>query len=253
MAGFLEPLVHPILSPLLNLPEWLAILILSFSISLMITLVYKMMTDQDLMKQLKTEMKEFQKEIKELRDNPEKAMKVQKEAMETNMKYMTLSMKPTLFTFIPIIIIFGWMSAHLAYEPIMPGEEFTVTATFDKGTIGTIEIIETKGIDILSNAESKISNDQAVWKLKADAGTYFLKFKYKEETYEKELLITESNSYSDVETRYSGTELKNIKNGNTPVKPLPFPLFGWNPGWLGTYILMSLGFSMSIRKLLKVH
>ena len=32
-----------------------------------------------------------------------------------------------------------------------------------------------------------------------------------------------------------------------------FSLFGWKPGWLGTYIILSIILSFVIRKLLKVH
>ncbi len=62
-----ETLLDPIFSPLLNLPTLLAITLLSFLISLIITLIYKFATDQDLMKRLKEEMKELQKEMKDLR------------------------------------------------------------------------------------------------------------------------------------------------------------------------------------------
>jgi len=108
-------LLDPVLRPLLNLPIFWVVAILSTSISFIITIVYKLMTDQNLMKQLKDEMKELQNEMKELRNNPEKMMEVQKKAMQTNSKYMMQSMKSTLITFIPIILIFGWMNANIAY------------------------------------------------------------------------------------------------------------------------------------------
>ena len=125
-----ESILNPIFSPLLNLPTLLAVIILSFLISLIITVVYKFTTDQNLMKQLKEEMKEFQKEIKELRKEPEKAMQVQKRSMQTNMKYMMHSMRSTLFSIIPIIIIFNWMNANFAYDPVLPGQDFTTSVYF---------------------------------------------------------------------------------------------------------------------------
>ena len=53
--------------------------------------------------------------MKTLRSDPDKMMVVQRKAMETNMKYMMQSMRPTLFTLIPIIVIFGWLNATLAF------------------------------------------------------------------------------------------------------------------------------------------
>src|SRR3989344_634911 len=82
----------------------------SFILTLIITLSYKYLTDQLLMKSLKDDIKILQKKLKELKDNPTKVMEVQKEAMEKNMKYMMHSLKPTIITFLPLILIFGWLS-----------------------------------------------------------------------------------------------------------------------------------------------
>ena len=75
--------------------------------------------------------------------------------MQTNMKYMGLSMKPTLVTFIPIIIIFGWMHAHLAYNPILPNQDFTVSAEF-KSSEGNIELSVPEGLIIISDSTQTI-------------------------------------------------------------------------------------------------
>ena len=62
MALF-QGFISPILDPLLNLNSLLAVVIMSFIISLLITIIYKFTTNQKLMKDLKAEMKEFQNEI----------------------------------------------------------------------------------------------------------------------------------------------------------------------------------------------
>src|SRR3989344_6394446 len=143
----LNTLLDPVFNPLLQFPPLVGVLIISLIISVMITVIYKFTTNQSLMRDLKNEMKELQKETKELRSEPEKAMQVQKKAMETNMKYMMHSMKSTIFTILPIIIIFGWLNANLAYEPILPGQEFSVSATFAKGISGNISLYAPEGIE----------------------------------------------------------------------------------------------------------
>jgi len=125
-----EGILSPIFDPLLKLPMLWVIVIMSFLITFLITLIYKFTTNQSLMKDLKNEMKELQKEMKELKSEPQKMMAVQKKAMQSNMKYMSHSMRSMLFTFIPIILIFGWMNANLAYEPIVPNQEFTTSVLF---------------------------------------------------------------------------------------------------------------------------
>ena len=105
-------ILDPVLSPFISLGHFWAVFLISLIIALIITLVYKWVTDQELMKTLKEDIKALQQEMKKLRDNPSKMMEVQKKAMEKNMKYMMQSMKPTLITFIPIIVIFGWMNSY---------------------------------------------------------------------------------------------------------------------------------------------
>ncbi len=251
-----DSFVDPILSPILNINLFLAISIISLLMSVLITLAYKYLTDQNLMKDLKTEIKSFQKQMKELRSNPEKMMKVQKKAMETNMKYMMHSMKPTLITFLPIIIIFGWLNSHLAYSPILPDQQFTTTSDMAKGISGVIEITLPDGIVLISESQQTIVNNQASWALKGEEGVYILQYDYNNETQEKELTISGDKEYSSVEKRIKdkASAFKKIKINNEKTKPLgDLSIFSWTPGWLATYIILSIIFSMGLRKVMKIY
>ena len=246
----------PVLEPLLSLGPFWAILILSFLISLIITLVYKWVTDQKLMKSLKDEQKDYQKRIKALKDNPKEMMALQKEAMKKNMEYMKHSFKPTLITMLPIILIFGWMSAHLAFEPIYPGETYSVTTMFDKGTTGIVELMVDKNSELSSTAKQEISNQEVTWKLKTKTeGNHILEFKYNNQSFTKKVLITKNLNYEEPVTILQNGDLKQIKVNQNKLRPLGpgISLFGWQPGWLGLYIFFSLIFSMGLRKALKIY
>ena len=92
------------------------LILIAFLLTLAITLIYKVATNQKEMKETKEELKEMQKELRALKDDPKKMMEKQKELMEKNMKMMGHSLKPMLFTFLPIIIVFGWL--RNVYEPL---------------------------------------------------------------------------------------------------------------------------------------
>ena len=245
-----ENLLNPVFSPLLNLPTLWAVVLLSFLISLVITLLYKYTTDQNLMKQLKGEMKEFQKEIKELRKEPEKAMQVQKKAMQTNMKYMMHSMRSTLYSFIPIIIIFSWMNAHLAYEPILPGQDFTTTVTFENIN-GVVELSVPKGIVIDGDAKKEVKDGTVKWVLNGNKGEYLLEYIVDGKKYGKEVLITEENKYKEPIKKINDGYVKFIEIEHKPKKLLNLGFM--KIGWLGSYIIFSIIFSMLIRKVIKVY
>ena len=244
-------IVDPVLRPFLFMHPLLSLTLLSFIIALIMNIIYKLMTNQTLMKTLKEDIKKFQKEMKELKHDPKKVMEVQKKAMETNMKYMMHSMKPTLVTFIPIILIFGWLQANLAFQPIMPDQEFNTTIYFSEGVSGEAELVVTEGLTIISNSTQKIENRKAEWVLKGVSGEYVLEYLFKDKKYSKDVLITTKQEYKPITEKVSDGTVESINIGNIPLKPLN--LFGWKVGWLGTYIIFSIIFSMVLRKIMKLH
>lgn len=250
--SFLDPVMNAIFGPLLNLSYFWAIVILSFILALLISLIYKYTTNQSLMRDLKSETKELQKEMKQLKHDPKAMMQVQKKAMETNMKYMMHSMRPMLFTFIPIIIIFGWMSAHFAYLPITPGQEFT-TSIFVEDEDANVTLNVPEGLELISEKTQKITAGEAKWKLKGGAGTYLLEYDYKGQKETKEIIITEDKEYVEPVKSIKEGNVKKITVSNEPVKIINLYFRGWQLGWVGTYIIFSIIFSLIIRKSLKIY
>ena len=240
-----------IFSPLLKLPILWAVILMSFTISLIIIIITKYTTDQALMKKLKEDLKDHQKQIKELRGNPAQAMQVQKKAMELNMKYMSHSLKPTLITFIPIILIFGWMSATFAYESIKPLQEFSITVNFEKNTNGKVDLIVPEAITVIGDKIKNIENNKATWNLKGIEGEYLLEVDFNGQKHQKSVLVTNSDKYIEPIKKIKDSQVKSIQINYRPRKILN--LFGWKLGWLGTYIIFSIIFTMSLRKLLNVY
>lgn len=105
----LDGLFNTIFYPFLLLPVPWSLIAISFILTLLVTLSYKYLTDQTLIKQLKEEVKALQGRMKEEKENKEKLTEIQKELLAKNSQLMKHNLKPTLYTFIPIIIIFGWV------------------------------------------------------------------------------------------------------------------------------------------------
>ena len=247
-----ETLLNPVLNPVLNsLGYFWTLTILVMVITLIITLIYKYTTNQSLMKDLKNELKSFQKQVKELRSEPEKAMQVQKKMMETNTKYMMHSFKPMIFTFLPIIIFFGWMHAHLAYYPLLPNQEFSITAEFEEGILGNVILEVPDGLTNINDLTQQIQAGKATWVLKGDVGEYLLTYHFKDKTYTNEVIITNDKTYKQPIKKIDQDGIKSITTNLEEVKllPLGFKTFGW----LGTYIIFSIICSMLLRKLMKIY
>src|SRR3989338_9168076 len=229
--AFLDPVFNPILQPLINTSPIVAIIVLSLVISLIVVLVYKFFTNQAEMKRLKEEQKEYQKKMKELRNQPEEMMKIQKEAMSKNMQYMKHSFKATLITMLPIILIFSWMNGHLAFEPIYPGETYSVTAHFKEGLTGEAELVVDEGVELLSAAQQPI-NGEASWSLKSTEGEHYLTVKVNDQQQTKKVLISTELKYEPALTAYQHSDIQNIKINYNKLVIMPIGFRNWL-GWLG--------------------
>lgn len=232
---------------LLQINPLILIGIFSLIISLLINLIYKFTTNQELMKKLKEEIKESQQEMKKLRDNPKKMTEVQKKAMEKNLVYMKHSFKPTLYTFIPLILIFSWFNGHLAYAPLLPNQTFNVVVYSDYhvnlSTVPELEIVN----------EEKIK-EGSVFTLKGEAGYYTMWYDADGDRVSQDIMITEKQEYEKPLVKFKNSKIKSAEVSHEKLMPFgDFSLFGWHPGWVGTYIIFSLVFSMFLRKIMKIY
>jgi len=205
---------------------------------------------------LKDEIKKMQTEMKQHKDDPKKVMKMQKKAMEKNMKYMMHSLKPTLFTFIPLIIIFSWLNTHMAFYPVQPGDVFTTEIEFYDAITGNVQLNVPEGFQISGDNPQEISENMVKWKVKAgETGEYSIFYDYKddleEKTYDTEIVVQEENGYKPAIKKIKDDIAKEVRLGYKKVEVLN--IFGWKIGWLGSYIIFSIAFSMILRKLLKVY
>ena len=55
--------------------------------------------------------------MKKYRDHPEKFMEYQKKSMELTMKILPMAMRPTVYTIVPIILLFNWFTDFFASNP----------------------------------------------------------------------------------------------------------------------------------------
>lgn len=240
------------LDPLLKMPSVYAILIIAFIITLVMTLIYKYVTDQAHMKKLKADMKKYQDEMKKSATNKDKMMSIQKSAMDVNMQMMRESFKPMFLTFIPIILIFGWLNTNLTYMPVHPGQEFVLRADLNANSgLASIKVPDS-GVTLLDAKDKEIAFGNVSWRLKGDAGIYLFELSVNNRTYEHMVQISDYK-YMQPIMSYPEGPLKGTVIEMQKTHPFgSFSLFGWFPGWLGVYILFSLPLSILLRKILDV-
>jgi hypothetical protein len=258
-------LLNPIFFPLVNINQIFGIAVIALIVAILISLAHKFMTDQHVMKQLKSDMKKLQKKMRQQQKNPEKMLEIQQEMLEKNKAYMGQSMRPMLITMIPLFLIIGWISAHLVFAPIEPGTEFDVQALLDQNAKGDVELfVNDSSVQIVDSSSfdtyvkdgffSDTTYMSKTWTLVGEEGIYDLTFVHDDTNETRQVWITAENEYFAPEQPVksdSAFESLNVLRPKNVLISLPFwPLE--NVGGIGTYIIFSIIFSLLVRRLMKL-
>lgn len=83
----------------------ISVILFSAIITVALTFVYKKLTNQKRMQEIKEKQKELQGKLKNEKDQ-EKIMKINQEMMQISSEMLKMSFKPMLITFLPVILIF---------------------------------------------------------------------------------------------------------------------------------------------------
>ena len=234
----------------LGMPLWLGILVLAFIITLIMNVVYMWATDQKEMKRLKDKLKKYQNEMKEHRDDPKKTMQLQKKAMSINGEYMKKSLKPTLYTFLPIIVVFGWMAANLAFAPVAAGAAVPLTLEMQEPARVTLEAA---GVSVAGEATKDTIEREVSWDISAaERGNYTLRFVTQDGDEAERVFRVGSRGVEETVSHEQPFDQSTI--GYPKATPFgDFSIFGYRPGWLMTYIFFSLILSLAMRKVMGLH
>lgn len=248
---FADPVLNPVLGWVLHLPPIAGIAILCVIITFVSTLLYKYTTDQTLLRQVREETKALQAQAKAQKDNPEKALETNQKMMAVSMRGMKENFKSIIWTFLPMLIIFGWLTSHFTYMAIGPGQEFGVELTANAGVNGSVTAKVPAGMSIIGSDRRAFENGIAGFTFKGDEGEHTLDFNVDGQEYQTSVLITEGRGYANPLTIFNDGPVRTITVGLKPLVVVNF--FGWELGWLLPYILISIVLSQALRKVLKVY
>ena len=100
--------LDPSLGSLLNWNLAIGMIIITFVMSIIVTILQKYTTNQEELKKIKKLQKELQAKQKEHKSDPKKSMEIQKEMMGLMPKQMKLGMRTIVYTGIPFVLLFRW-------------------------------------------------------------------------------------------------------------------------------------------------
>ncbi|MDP6115764.1 MAG: hypothetical protein QF437_10195 [Planctomycetota bacterium] len=172
----------PLLNPLLSLPMDLVLCILAVGTAVLILLIRKMTTDQDLLRRCRSDRVRLRSRLKEARQakNDHDVSRFKTVLSTIGFRAMKQEGLPLLVSLLPITLIASWAFARLGYHAPASGEwvvvEFTVPVT-ETGKL--IHLVPQDGLETddgwIQEVEKKNNSPMtagvASWAVRASAGT----------------------------------------------------------------------------------
>ncbi|MDD5181562.1 MAG: EMC3/TMCO1 family protein [Candidatus Nanoarchaeia archaeon] len=211
---------------------WLVLL--ASGLSLMTQIVNKLTINEKKADQYREEMKKMQNELKTMDPKSAEFTKKQDEMLDKNMWIMKQQFKPMMFTLLPYLIVFYFVTPIFAYNAIAIGSQVTVSVT------GTGDVFsDCLGIDTAVSGSFKnittVSSENCTANL---GGT------------EVDLNLIGSGNINTFEA--GGLKMSVMPPEKEYIKfPISIPFAGKSFGWLGTFIWSSLFASLILTKVLK--
>jgi len=203
----------------------IVVFLISVVLSFVLSLIYKIFTNQEKIKEMKEKMDELKKKLNESQKNKnQKDMtKYQNEMLQMSSEQMRMNMKPMIITFLVVIPVFIWLFPTL-YGSINIEMNDSLQGTLKYDNMEkSISIIQENPLVISIDGDEKSKNDDIM--------------------------------LGDREFRIQGYDKgKKTLTLKQIVVNLPFsmPFYGNKLGWLGWYILVSIPLTTIFRKALGV-
>ena len=243
---------------------FLIILLATVVISVISTLAYKYTTDQKKMKRIKEKLKDLQAQMKEARGDQDKMLKLNGQIMKSHNEYSMQSMRSILFTIIPVMLIFIYLQANVAFTPIAPGDEFDMLLDYrDTDRIGDVIVMPAVGMDLLNRTDyeksgflgfGRMNGERITLLAPAEPGEYTVTFTSTNTTVNRSVIVTNGREYAPASVAFRESALRAAAIDYRGLRIFDIGwLPGWLQGWIAVYIILTLIFTNIFRKIMKVY
>jgi len=259
----------------LSLPRIVVLLALAIGTALILTVVRKFTTNQDLLRRAKADkarLKQLLGDAKRAGDK-DAIKRIRGTIGEIGMVSMKSEGLPLLASLLPIALLAIWAFSRIGYLPPKAGETVIVKAYLPSVEIGNlIYMVPQKGLEASKgwiqpiteekDAEGKVVKGIAQWELKSApaGGSFVLPLRYKGKTVEKELLVG-GPKYADPVTFYEDQPIEIVEVVMSEYKPLDLlpklamPGVPWLAldGWLLGYLIIVIPLSFILKPALRIY
>jgi uncharacterized membrane protein (DUF106 family) len=252
-----------VLGPLHWLPPMAGLLVLSLVTSIGVLLAFKWTADQQSLLRSKRATQAAVFEMRLFNDDFVALFRAQSDVLRYTLSYLRASFAPTLWLLLPMLLLMIHMEYHFGYTGLAVGEPALVKIRFVDGNALPVTLEAPKGISIETPAVLLPSEHEIAWRIKPSArGSYQLLMRFPKGVALKSLLVSDAVGRRSPLRPRTGFLNQLLHPSEPPVTELAsieidyperaYTLAGWNIGWSGVYLALTLAFALALKGLVGV-
>jgi hypothetical protein len=260
LNGVMTRLFDAAMWPLDRLSPMAGLVLLSLVTAVAVLLAFKWTADQPALVAAKRAMQAAIFEMRLFNDDLAALFRAQGEVLRHTLTYLRLSLAPTLWLIAPMLALLLHMEFRFGYTGLTTGEAALVKARFVTAVPASLEAPDAVGVEtpgVLLPSEHEI-----VWRIRPRAaGSYELRVHAGGAALSKTLVVSDAVArrspvrpdagflnqllYPSEPPLPSGTGLTAITIG---YPERAFSVAGWNIGWSGVYLALTLAFALVLKR-----
>ena len=250
-----------VIGPLDGLAPMAGLAVLSLVTAVVVILAFKWTADQAALVAAKRRMQAAIFEVRLFNDDLLAMLRAQGEVLRHTLRYLRLSLAPTLWLLLPMLALLLHMEFHFGYTGLAIGEAALVKVGFSGAAPpATLEApdavaVETPGVLLPSERE-------IAWRIRPRAtGSYELRVHVGGTALSKTLVVSDAVARRSP-VRPDSVALNQLLYPSEPPLPggmgltaitIAYPtrdisIVGWNIGWSGVYLVLTLAFALVLKR-----
>ena len=267
-------LFDAIMGPLERLPPMAGLSLLSLGTAVAVLLAFKWTADQRALVASKRAMQAALFEMRLFNDDLAALLRAQGEVLRHTLRYLRLSLAPTLWLIVPMVALMLHMEFRFGYTGLTTGEAALVKVQLVDPANGqekavaahatTAEAASLEAADALGLETPPVllpSQGEIAWRMRPRAaGSYELRVHLGAAVISKTVVVSDAVTRRSP-VRPAGGFLNQLRYPSETPLPSgsgltaitiayperPFSVAGWNIGWSGVYLALTLVFALALK------
>jgi hypothetical protein len=256
-------LFDAVMGPLDRLPPMAGLTLLSLATAVAVLLAFKWTADQRALVASKRAMQAALFEMRLFNDDLVALLRAQCAVLRHTITYLRLSLAPTLWLVVPVLALMLHMEFRFGYTGLTAGEAALIKVHLaDPSTKqGHASLEAAEGVTVETPAGVLPSEREIVWRIRPGAaGSYELRVHLGSRVLTKTVVVSDAVTRRSPVRPVPGFANQLLYPSETPLPEgsgltaitiayaeRPFVVAGWNIGWSGVYVALTLALALALK------